>query len=216
MLNEPVDLPPSTIQKSLDGSAARTLPGGPSGTLAALPIAWINKAATDQEKDALMRYWEASELAEGRDQVSMMRMQPRGRFARYKEKLGFEDYKRYEVAAFRYIWASLSREWQTIAGMFVRQMNEDAKMDFVQFGAFMIDEMDIAMATGSAMATYRTLAIRLKEAYIQFFRWVETQEAAHARGKPVSGDKAKAMVDRSELVGARIRQLGAQRADVSA
>jgi hypothetical protein len=183
---------------------------GPSGRAVDLPLPRIAKAATDSEKDVLERFFEASELRAGRNYVSEIREQPRGRYARVAGRIDLETYRQYEVGAFNWIYGVLSDDWKAVAVVFIQQMREESKYDPIQWGKFLTAEDGEECARGAAITSYRLLALTLKAAYSEFAKWYKIQEEAKIHGRAINGDQARERLTRSDLVMPRIRQIAAQ------
>lgn len=141
----------------------------------ALPMQCAVDALSDRDKDVLHRFFDALQMSWGNMTVAEMHGEPRGRYARYSERVTLPTYAAYEVDAFRWIARNaLGAESRGWAEYLARMQAEDKlKYNFLEWGAALINTENRDMALGAAIASLRTLAFRLGDAYRQYNREME-------------------------------------------
>jgi hypothetical protein len=151
------------------------------------PMAGIESCASASELDFLWRFLEASDFVAGHVRVYDDEGEPMGRYADHAERMDAQAYVKFEVSAYNWVRRfSMGKEWATIAEMFVRMLSGRTESSFVDWGSFLTNSDDEKISYGGAQVSMRMLALRLKDAYRDFFRWYETVKKAEEQGQKVT------------------------------
>lgn len=166
-----------------------------------LPLHHADAALTAWEKNLLLRWIEASELAKGNYAVAKIEDEPRGRYAEYSDRWDLDAYAKAEVAAYRWILENaFGKENATLAEIFARMSGERVEVDFVRWGQLIANSNNFEIGLGAAIGTARALAWALKDAYRDYAGyWQACQNAARA-GRALTEDEATRRIRRGKEV----------------
>ena len=163
----------------------------------ALPLHVADGAIAPSEKDVLLRFIDASEMAKGNISVITIDGQPRGRFAKYAERVTATVYSQYEIAAYRWILSeAFGKESMTIAEIFARLSGDRADITTLELGKFLSGSENHDIAMGAIIGTVRSLAWALKDAYRDYQEFWAIRENAASQGRALTDDETARRVRR--------------------
>jgi hypothetical protein len=189
---------PDHIIDGPDGRRIISKPGEPQRV--ALPMHCVANACDEKEIAILMRFTEASELAKGNLAVSVINGEPRGRYALYAARVGFEQYRDAEVYAYRWIIKVFGQRARTLAEVLARLNGERLTITFEQFGADIANTLNADVALGAAIGSARACAWMLQDAYRDFADFWKAREAAAQSGRALTEEESVRRMRRGTAV----------------
>lgn len=146
---------------------------GRDGTVrVSTPIVHGEEVCTPQELDFLRRFCEAWSMKQGSFWPVDNDGTPVGRYAEHASRIDPEAYVRFEIRAMDWVRAyGVGKEWGAIFELFARMEGGVSTIDVLDWVAHMTgadDDDDTALMCGARL-TARYIALRLKDAYQDFF-----------------------------------------------
>lgn len=174
-------------------------------TRIALPMAYVEACVSKVEEDFLWRFFEAWDFSNGNIKLHDSEGTPLGRYADHAATIEPDAYVRMEIQAYRWVKQyGLGPEWATIAEMFLRMMEGRAQTSFIEWGQYLTNSDDEKISLGGAQVSMRTLGLRLKDGYRDFFRWYKYVRDCDAAGREPTAYGALSELERERRVGDQI------------
>ena len=167
----------------------------------ALPMAYIENCTTELQQRYLWRFYEAYEFANALRHPVNSDGEPVGQYAPHASVVSPEDYIRLEVQAFQWIRKyALGQEWAMAAELYLRMMSERTNISILDWGRERTNSVDEKIALGGAQVTLKDLAIRLKDAYRDFFRWYKYVKECEEKNREPTGAGALDKLEREQVI----------------
>lgn len=168
----------------------------------ATPLAVARNAITDTERDVLLRFIDASEMSKGNMAVSLLGGEPRGRYAKFADKVTHREYLAFEIEAYRWILGrAFGRESMTLAEVFARMCGDRMEITVEQLGTNLSNiEGNTDVSLGAVIGAVRSLAWALMDAYRDHAEFWKIRKEAADRGLPMSETDATRRLRRNDTV----------------
>jgi hypothetical protein len=171
----------------------------------ATPMAYVESCLSRIEEEFLWRFFEAHCFKTGSKPVDVDG-NPVGRYVDYADQVDPESYAKLEIQAFDWIRKyKLGKESLTVAELFLRMESGRQSLSLLDFGSSFVNTYDEKVALGGGKGAIRVLAMLIKDAYRDFFRWYDYVLDCEKRGREATPLGAQNEAERERQISQHIQ-----------